>query len=672
MTLDFSQNGLFIVFEITEDNKVILNHFSFLPPSNKEKIKANSLISDVAIFGSNQNGRFGTKHIGESEETSLKYQKHNYYENEYGNKLEFLLSNSSIDVVVHYQFYKDISVVRSWKTVTNNSKEIVGLEYVPSLSYTGISEDNLKLYIPHNSWCSEADWEEFTPSQLGFKKYQQRTSKRISISNTDSWSTKEYLPMGAAVSSDDAIMWQIENNGSWQWEIGDIDDMLYLKISGPTEQENSWYKELLPGKTFESVKASVCVGNDFDDALKAMTAYRRQIICNNEPNKKLPVIFNDYMHCLWADPTEEKMIPVIDRAAELGCEYYCMDAGWYADGTWWETVGDWREQKKRFPNGIKKVFDYIKSKGMHPGIWLEIEVMGIHCPILDKFEDECFFIRHGKRVVNRGRYLLDFRNEKVRSFASETVARVVEEYGAEYIKIDYNVTTGVGTEIDSDSFGDGLLEHNRAYLDWIREIKLKYPNLILENCGSGGLRMDYAMNAEYHLQSVSDQEDFKNTARIAAGAPTAVLPEQASIWSYPLVKSSCDDVAVNITNGLLQRLYLSGQIHELDEKKLELIKEGITLYKKIRNEIPYSIPFYPIGLPNLNDKVFCLGFKYKECIRVAVWCFEDTDKEVVLPLKSNSAKILYPSDTKITLSREKDGLKASIPAECSSVIIEII
>ena len=89
---------------------------------------------------------------------------------------------------------------------------------------------------------------------------------------------------------------------------------------------------------------------------------------------------------------------LIDRAAELGCEYYCMDAGWYADGTWWETVGEWKEEKKRFPNGIKKVFDYIKSKGMHPGIWLEIEVIGINCPILNEFNDDCFFVRHGKRV----------------------------------------------------------------------------------------------------------------------------------------------------------------------------------------------------------------------------------------------------------------------------------
>lgn len=669
MILDFSQNNLFVVFEITEEKNVALKHFSAFAPANEDKDAEQCLISDIHICGDKPADRFGLKHIGESGRMSLKYQNHNYYENEYGNKLEFLLSDGKVNVVVHYQFYSGIPAVRSWKTITNISDGNIGLEYVSSFSYTGLCEENLRLLIPHNSWCGEADWEEVSPEQL---KRRTHSSKRFSVSNTDSWSSGEYLPMGAAVSDKDVLIWQIENNGSWHWETGDINNMLYLKMSGPNEQENSWYKELLPGDSFESVKACVSAGDCFDAALCAMTQYRRKIFKNNEPNKKLPVIFNDYLHCLGADPTEGKMLPLIDRAAELGCEYYCMDAGWYADGTWWETVGEWKEEKKRFPNGIKKVFDYIKSKGMRPGIWLEIEVIGINCPILNEFDDDCFFVRHGKRVVNRGRYHLDFRNEKVRRFASDTVARVVEEYGAEYIKFDYNITTGVGTDIDSDSFGDGLLEHNRAYLAWIRELKEKYPDLILENCSSGGMRMDYAMLEEHHIQSVTDQEDFKKMAHIAAAVPTAVLPEQSGIWVYPVAKNSRDDVSVNIINGLLQRLYLSGQILDLDENGLGLVKEGIDLFKTIRCEIPDSIPFYPMGIPCHNDNVLCLGFNYPMCRRIALWCFDDADREITVPTEYNNAKIIYPSDTKITISHENNGLKVKIPAECTSVIIELI
>ena len=377
------------------------------------------------------------------------------------------------------------------------------------------------------------------------------------------------------------------------------------------------------------------------------------------------------MHCLWADPTEEKELALIEKAAALGCEYYCMDAGWYADGKWWDTVGEWQEQKKRFPHGIKALFDIIRSRGMIPGIWLEIEVMGIQCPILDRFDDNCFFMRHGKRVINRGRYQLDFRSEKVRHFAHEVIDRVVAEYGAGFIKFDYNIDAGSGTEVNADSFGDGLLEHNRAYLEWIREIKRKYPDLILENCSSGGLRMDYAMLSEHHIQSLTDQANFRNIAYIAAAAPTAVLPEQAGIWVCPRVGDSKDEIAYGMVSTILQRPYLSGQIAGLSDEGLQALKEGVDCFKRIREEIPVSVPFYPIGIPKHGDGLFCVGFQYASCRRIAVWCADEAQKEMLLPLSCRSARVLYPSDTAIRVTVEKDGLKLRFVAAYTAAVIEL-
>ncbi|MGM9682419.1 MAG: glycoside hydrolase family 36 protein [Eubacteriales bacterium] len=672
MILDYSQNGIYIVFEITEAGQVALKHFSAVPMQECDKALEPCLISDIHLCGGNPDDRFGAKHIGASESLKLSYQSHAYYENTYGNKLEFTLTGDTVSLVVHLQFYKGISAVRTWKTVTNVSGDTVGLEYVPSFSYTGIDETDLKLFIPHNSWCREANWEQYTPTELGLDKYTPFSTKRISVSNTGTWSAKEYLPMAAAVSKSGTLMWQIEHNGSWQWELGDIKNMLYLTLSGPTEQEHSWYRELAPGECFESVKVCLSVGDGFDEALGALTAYRRMIFHNNEPNRHLPVIFNDYMHCLWADPTEEKELALIEKAAALGCEYYCMDAGWYADGKWWDTVGEWQEQKKRFPHGIKALFDLIRSRGMVPGIWLEIEVMGIQCPILDEFDDDCFFMRHGKRVINRGRYQLDFRSEKVRRFAHGVVDRVVGEYGAGFIKFDYNIDAGIGSEVNADSFGDGLLEHNRAYLGWIREIKQKYPDLVLENCSSGGLRMDYAMLSEHHIQSVTDQDNFHDLAYIAAAAPTAVLPEQAGIWVYPRVGDSKDEIAFGMVSAILQRPYLSGQIAELSEEGLQTLKEGIDCFKRIREEIPTSAPFYPIGIPKHGDRLFCVGFRYASCCRIALWCADKEQKEMLLPLSCLSARALYPSDTATRVSVEKGGLKIRFAAAYTAAVIELV
>lgn len=192
-----------------------------------------------------------------------------------------------------------------------------------------------------------------------------------------------------------------------------------------------------------------------------LTKYRRMIRRPNKDDENLPVIFNDYMNCLFGDPTTEKELPLIDAAAECGCEYYVIDAGWYAPGEWWDSVGEWQESRERFPNGIKEVTDYIRQKGMIPGVWLELEVMGINCEKAKNAPDDWFFIRHGKRVYDRSRYQLDFRNPEVIEHVNEVIDRVVKDYGVGYIKMDYNIEPGIGTELGAESVGQGLLEHEK-------------------------------------------------------------------------------------------------------------------------------------------------------------------------------------------------------------------
>ena len=258
-------------------------------------------------------------------------------------------------------------------------------------------------------------------NQLGYDIVQTFSMKRISLHSTGSWACGEYLPMGAYEQTQlkKTILWQIETSGSWHWEISDIADELYLQLSGPTNQENGFTKILKSGETFESVPCAVAIINgNFQQAIREITRYRRRIRRQNMDNKRLPVIFNDYMNCLMGDPTTDKLKPLIDKAAEVGCEYFCIDCGWYDDGSWWDGVGEWIPSKKRFPNGIEEPLDYIRKKGMIPGLWLELEVMGINCPMVKKVPKEWFFQRNGKLIIDHSRYQLDFRNVDVRAYAT--------------------------------------------------------------------------------------------------------------------------------------------------------------------------------------------------------------------------------------------------------------
>ncbi len=253
--------------------------------------------------------------------------------------------------------------------------------------------------------------------------------KRVAISSQGTWSSLEYLPMAALenIEVGSTLCWQIEHNGSWYWEISDLAHELVLRVSGPTYRDGLWSKRLAPGGTFASVPVTFAyVEGDFQTALGTLTQARRLLRRPLRDLETLPVIFNDYMNCLWGNPTTEALLPIIDKAAEVGAEYFVIDAGWYAElgETWWESVGAWQPSVTRFPAGLSEVIQHIRAKNMIPGLWLEIEVMGINCPLVRQVPDSWFFLRDRKRVIDHGRYQLDFRNPEVRTHADGIIERL--------------------------------------------------------------------------------------------------------------------------------------------------------------------------------------------------------------------------------------------------------
>ena len=673
------EDGIYLVFGVTKENQLKLFHFSAKPLSEQEEKKLTEnetfLREGFQLVQVNFSGynrpyeKHGNKHIVTAPGYMLTFVDMKDERNETGRVLTFIQKDEETGarVVTTWQFYQGTTTIRMQSEVTNEGTEVQTLEYISSFYYLGIekegemsSDDKMQLTFAHNGWQKEMNFHTYSFPALGLPQTQptvyQRTSKTIELTNTGNWSTKEYLPMGylSNEEADTAIYWQIEHNGSWHAEISDQNDHFYLALSGPTEVQSHWFQNLKPGESFTTVSVAVGVSDaDFAKAMEQLTKYRRMIRRVNKDDENLPVIFNDYMNCLFGDPTTEKELPLIDAAAEAGCEYYVIDAGWYAPGLWWDSVGEWQESRERFPGGIREVTDYIRSKGMVPGVWLELEVMGINCEKAKNAPDDWFFIRHGKRVFDRSRYQLDFRNPAVIDHVNKVIDRVVNEYGVGYIKMDYNIEPGIGTELDADSVGAGLLAHERAYLAWLDSVFKKYPDLVIENCSSGGLRIDYALLSRYSIQSTSDQEDYQNYASIAVNAPAGLTPEQAAVWSYPQRNGDEEETIFNMVNAMLLRIHQSGHLAELSPERVELVKEGISYYKEIRSDIKKALPDWPIGLADTRSTFLCGALKTENKAYLAVFR-RDKDEEddrtmVRIPLahlfegeRKLSVKLAYP------------------------------
>lgn len=673
--IEIREAGLTAVFEINSDGKVYFLHFSACPFVDEDILdyqKEKFLLLQLQCVGYDHDEHHGSKHTGSMPGGMLTCTGYENTENEYGQKLVFYQQTERICTESHIQFYRGIPAARFWNTVKNTGEEACTLTYISSFALTGCAKEGLlpwdekmRLYLPGNTWAGEVQWRKHTFRQLGLSRVegsaavsdpqsmQNYSMKRIRVSSQGTWGCSEFLPMGCMENweSGSFLAWQIEHHSAWHWEISDNLGQIYLQLSGPAGEEHQWYKTLEPGEQFETVKSAVSVGDSISSVMAALTKYRRKIRRKNEDNEKLPVIFNDYMNCLYGDPTTEKLLPLIDAAADAGCEYFCIDAGWYADGKWWDEVGEWMPSGRRFPGGIQEPLKYIREKGMIPGLWLELEVMGVNCPLASKLPDEWFFQQNGKRVIDHGRYQLDYRNAQVREYADSVIKRLVEEYGVGYIKMDYNINGGTGTDWKSDSLGDGLLEHCRAYLKWLESIFERYKDLVIENCSSGGMRMAYSLLSLCSIQSTSDQIDYKKYAAISAASVTAVTPEQAAVWAYPVSEGDVEETAFNMINSLLFRIHQSGHLANLSPERFLLVKKGIKLYKSIREEIKTGLPFWPLGLPVFEDEWVVYGMQPEDekKLYLAVWHIKPGTETIVIPLtncKGKDVKIqcIYPED----------------------------
>ncbi|MEU9187543.1 alpha-galactosidase [Streptomyces sp. NPDC048484] len=555
-----------------------------------------------------------------------------------------------------------LPVLRSRVRLRNEGGEALVVQSVSSLLLGALPPpDRLDVHRARNDWLAECRWYaeplSGTVADISVDVHQHDSRAALSLTGRGSWSSGGHLPMGALTERGGgrAWLWQVESPAGWRWDLGERHHGTYLALNGPTDAEHQWRVRLEPGTEFTTVPGVLALGSGLDDAFGALTSYRRAVRRPHPDHAALPVVFNDYMNTLMGDPTTEKLLPLIDAAAEAGSEYFCIDSGWYDDSTegWWDSVGEWLPSSRRFPGGgIHTVLDRIRERGMVPGLWLEPEVVGVRSPVASELPPEAFFQRDGVRLSEQGRHQLDLRHPAARAHLDRTVDRIVGDWGVGYLKLDYNILVDPGTCGPGDlSPGAGLLGHAQAYLDWLTEVLERHPGLVIENCASGGMRMDGATLAVTQLQSTSDQQDPLRCPPIAAAAPTAVPPEQGAVWAYPQPGFDDDLITFTLGGALLGRIHLSGHLDRMSEHQLALVRSAVDVYKSVRGDLAEALPFWPLGLPGWADEWTALGMRVRGdgTSYLSVWR-RAGESEIRVPVehlagRAVNAEILHPSPT---------------------------
>ena len=549
-------------------------------------------------------------------------------------------SEGTLVVTSVFEAYPGLSAVRTH--VQMSSSERYPVEAVSSLSLTlpmdanHVDVDHARVAWGEGAWSAENDWHiarlrDTVVRDRNLRINPGESSSRFVQRSASTWTTAERQPAGIieALRGNDkdadaafSLMWQIEHNGAWEWEIGENDPGLHITAFGPEGDDHQWFTALGEGHDFTSVPVSFAiVAGDWQQAVAEMTLQRRALrrlkaaelgrSAQFETSQGL-VVYNDYMNTLFGDPRLDKELPLIEGAAKAGADVFCIDAGWYdsTDGGWWDMVGEWEPSTNRFGEaGLAGVAEAIHAHGMGLGLWLEPEVIGVKSPMADRLPESAFFQRHGVRVAHSGRYLLDFRSPQARAHVTRTVDRLIDKFGTVFFKFDYNTIPGVGSDFEAESQGGALLDHCRAYLDWLDDVRRRHPDVMIENCGSGAMRADFAQLQRLDLQSTSDQCDPLVYAAIAAGAGMTILPEQQGNWGYAQQEMDDETAVLTLAAGVLGRLYLSGFINRMDDTRLALVRDAIALHRRVLAEQEHLVPWWPAGLPDFNGDWLASGLR---------------------------------------------------------------
>jgi alpha-galactosidase len=592
----------------------------------------------------------------------LRYLSHVEETNPLGPSLTLRLGDpeTGMEVSVSLEGFKGASAFRVQSTILNPSTgrpQVLRAVTSWVQAFGGVegsaSLDEWRLLHGESDWLAEQRWSVSVVRDLLPALRSDLTDRpprsAFSAASYGTWSTGGALPVAGVISSTGvAWLWDIEHNGGWRWEVGESLDDGYFAISGPTDMDHQWSAVLEPGTFFTTVPAVVAVGRSFEGALASLTSARRAVRRPHPDNVKPALVYNDYMNTLRGDPTSAKLLPLVEAAAAIGAEVFCIDAGWYDEkgGDWWGSIGEWVPSSRRFPAGIGEVTGRIRELGLVAGLWMEPEVMGIESPASSRLPDTAFMTRHGQRVVEEKRYHLDLRSEDARRHLDDAVDRLVRTLDVGYFKFDYNINPGAGSDRGSTSVGDALLDHNRAHLAWLDGIGQRHPALIMENCASGAMRADASLLSRFQLQSTSDQQDPLLYPPISAGSPISMLPEQAANWCYPQPEMTLEEIAFVMSNGLLSRMYLSGFLDRLDGAQWELVADAVSVFKRLRGTVAESFPLLPLGLPGWTSRWIASGVRSGTKRYITVWDREGGDGSVHLDLGAavsrDQVSLVYP------------------------------
>lgn len=502
----------------------------------------------------------------------------------------------------HLRLYENSALLESWQIIRATATETLHITRLDSFGLDVASDTYEVLYFT-------SDWgQEFEPVRHPLQG-------NLLLETRKGRSSKGQHPWFALFRADGKVLsGSVAWSGNWVCRFEALETGGYHLSGGLHDW--SFSKTLRPGQATESAHMILAAGDNLNDVSQQYAQVGRRFwYPRNDLSETLPVEWNHWWSYEDRDINETVFLDNISAAAKLGIDICTLDAGWFgpssAGAEWHQFRGDWDlVNRERFPNGVRALADAAHAQGMKFGLWCEIEGLGKQAALAEKHPDFPA-LRDGATIGQ-----VCFGNPEAREWAFQTLSRLIREYDADWIKLDFNLDPEAGCNRTDHGHGaeDGLYEHLQGYYSLLERVRAAFPNVVLENCASGGLRIDLGILKHTHMTFLSDPDWPVHDLQIFWGATTMLAPNACLHWSYsqwrkenpyPLQKFDAHDPNLTQTQfdyytriGMLGATGFSQKLPELPAWVAARLADHIRIYKTqirrfVREAVLYRLTEQP-------------------------------------------------------------------------------
>lgn len=295
----------------------------------------------------------------------------------------------------------------------------------------------------------------------------------------------------------------------------------------------------------------------------------------------------------------EVMCRQVDRAAELGVEIFCHDAGWFGDFE--QDVGNWSEAvSHRYPGGLEPLADYVRSKSMQLGLFFECERAMEGSRALREHPEFFWPVPAGKG--RKGNYHLNLARRDAQDWMIETISHWITRLDLRWSRLDYNIAPLPYWEA-VDPTGKIQFAYVKGLHRVLDALRKRHPKWMIENCASGGRRIDFGTIARTHTHWFSDHTHNAAICRAMQLRAQLLLPGNCPNTSVAVDKGQTG--FTNIDHEILSRatakLAFDGDIASLNPEAAARCRFWVSRYKEYRHLLVQDFQQISPVPQNLDD-----------------------------------------------------------------------